>query len=76
MLLARRALTFSGMAFIGEGSHGGRVDSLLVDGLGRAFDPHVDRRVGCASLDDRSRGGGDRCDEEGDGSQSGEEHRE
>ena len=76
MVLVERALTFGGVSVVREGSLGGWVDGLLVDGLGRAFDPHVDRRVGCAGLDDRGRGGGDRRDEDGEGSQSGEEHRE
>ena len=70
MSLTGRAPTFSGVAVVGELSHRGRVGSLLVDGLGRAFNTDINRRVGCASLDDRGWGGGDRCDEEGEGGQS------
>lgn len=55
------------MAIISEGKFRSRDDGLLVDGLGRPFNAHVDRGVSCASLNDRSRGCGNRRDEQGDG---------
>lgn len=59
-----KMLTFGGMPVIGEGGLGRSYNSLLVDGLGRSFDAHIDRGVRCSSLDDRSRRSCNRCSEE------------
>ena len=65
-------LTSCGVAIIREGNLGGRDDGRLVDSLCRALDTHVDCWISCASLNDRSRGCGDRRNESGEGGQSGE----
>ena len=66
-IIAECELTSGGMTIVGEEGLGGCDDGLLIDGLGRPFDPHVDRGVGCASLDDRSRGGGGGHNEQREG---------
>ena len=71
-LLAGWTLTLSGVTVICERSLGGRDEGLLVDGLGRPFDTHVDRGVGCAGLECWSRGCDSGRNEEDDGGQSGE----
>lgn len=50
------------------------MDSLLINGLGRTLDSHVDRGFCGSGFEDRGPRRSGRCDEKGEDGHSGEQH--